>query len=308
MKNPRSIIAPAVAAACVMFTSHAAFAQSSTAEGTVVNAAYIENLGPTERINYSGKLRMLSQRIPSAACHLAAGIEGSREILEAAEHEFHDILAALEFGNSDMGIHGAETRKKTVMKIHDVHNVWDPYEKNVDEVLAGAVDDAHVSFLLTESMTVLGSAKLLVSEISGQYSNPAEMTQAGAMVVDISGRQRMLTQKMAKEACAAWSERSETAANDLAGTMQVFETSLTALIDGFPAAGIKRPPTKEIAAGLQVVRKDWAEVEAELASVAAGEKIDDAKAAHIFNTLNRTLVNMNKVVMMYAAAERIELG
>jgi hypothetical protein len=43
--------------------------------------------------------------------------------------------------------------------------------------------------------------KLLVSDLLAQYSNPNAMLQAIAMLVDISGRQRMLTQRMSKNFC-----------------------------------------------------------------------------------------------------------
>ena len=72
-----------------------------------------------ERINYSGKLRMLSQRIPSAACHLSRGIdvEGARALLRAAPAEFEQILTALEFGgDTELNIKHPETRRKSISK------------------------------------------------------------------------------------------------------------------------------------------------------------------------------------------------
>ena len=47
--------------------------------------------------------------------------------------------------------------------------------------------------------------------------------KSGFLAVCTAGRQRMLTQKMSKESCAAWSGLSSDA------TMQMFEASLTAL-------------------------------------------------------------------------------
>lgn len=306
MKKSLNYLTTGMAAACVLLSSQA-FAEDAVTDALPV--AYVEDVSPTQRINLSGKLRMLSQRIPAAACHYVAGIdpEGARALLASAEKEFHNILEGLEFGSAELGINGAEERRKTLAQLHELQKFWDPYEAAVDEVLAGNTDAAHTKSLITDSMAVLGSAKLLVSEISTQYSNPAEMTQSSAMVIDIAGRQRMLTQKMSKEACAAWSGMSETAAADLAGTMQMFDASLYALINGMPGAGIKKPTTAQIAEGLQVVYKDWTAVKDALTSISQGAKPAPEEAARIFQGLNKTMADMNKVVGMYAKAEKQEL-
>lgn len=305
LKSPKLLMS----AACVVLMSQSAFAASDTAKADIIPVAYIEDVSPTERINFSGKLRMLSQRVPSAACHLSAGIdpEGSRALLASAKTEFHDILKALEFGSAELNVNGAETRRKTLVKVHALKEQWAPYEASVDQLLAGNGDAAQIKTLLSDSMTVLGAAKLLVAEISAQYSNPAEMTQSSAMVIDIAGRQRMLTQKMAKEACAAWSGLSDTAAGDLAGTMKIFETSLSALINGMPEAGIKKPSNTTIAAGLTTVYQDWMSVKETLMEISTGTMPDSAEATRIFQGLNKTMVDMNKVVGMYTKAEKQEL-
>ena len=306
MKTHLNSLAQFIASACVILTTSTANAGSENGKAPILNAAYIEDVSPTERINLSGKLRMLSQRVPSAACHLAAGIDpkGSRALLEGAKTEFESILHALEFGSAELSVNGEETRRKTLMKVHTLGALWGPYQTTVDEVLAGETDAPRIQSLLTDSMTVLGSAKLLVSEISGQYSNPAEMTQSSAMVIDIAGRQRMLTQKIAKEACAAWSGLSDTVASDLAGTMQMFDASLTALINGMPEAGIKKPTNTTIEAGLTTVYQDWMDVKETQAAIAAGATPDAAEATRNYKGLNKTMVEINKVDGINTEAEK----
>lgn len=308
MKKSISLFAPALTAACVMFTAQATFAQSANGADQLHQAAYIDDVGATERINFSGKLRMLSQRIPSAACNLAAGVDpdGARKLLAGATAEFAAILDALEFGNADMNVNGAEQDRKVIAQLHDLHSKFDPFANVVAQILDGDTSEANIKTVVTDSMAVLGSAKLLVSEISAEYANPAEMTQASAMVIDIAGRQRMLTQKMAKEACAANTGLSATAADDLAGTMQMFDTSLYALTNGMPAAGIKAPPTTAIVSGLATVNQDWNAVKDIVASVAAGGEMSADDATKLFQGLNQTMVNMNKVVGIYTKAEKQE--
>lgn len=75
--------------------------------------SYIEDVETSQRIDSSGKLRMISQRVVAAACYAQAGVEteATTALLAAATEKFNVITAALEFGNSDLGMHGAETSK-----------------------------------------------------------------------------------------------------------------------------------------------------------------------------------------------------
>ena len=89
---------------------HSTYAQSS---GEIVET------NAEQRINFSGKLRMLSQRIPSAACHLAKNIdpEGARNLLTGAVAEFEQIITALEFGaDEQLNIIAPETRRRTLRR------------------------------------------------------------------------------------------------------------------------------------------------------------------------------------------------
>ena len=124
-----------------------------------------------ERINYSGKLRMLSQRIPSATCHLRRGIEveAATKLLEDATAEFAQILSALEIGDTDLNIIEPETRRKSLARIHELREKWDPFRDAADAVVVGTATDVQVSFVLNESLSVLEAAQLVVEELVKQY-------------------------------------------------------------------------------------------------------------------------------------------
>lgn len=265
-------------------------------------AGIVEDVGATERINFSGKLRMLSQRIAANACLYNAGIEPktSRKLLSASSVEFDKIANALEFGDADLRIRGVEERRKTLFAIAQLREQWAPIKTAVDDLVRNGPTESAMATIASSNMELLGRAKLLVSELSGQYSDPSAMDQADAMAIDISGRQRMLTQKMLKEACLIWTgNQSADAKGALNGTMQMFEVSLNALLDGLPAAGIQAAPTAEISDQLKVVFKDWAEVKPVLLATMSGETVDDAVKADGFHTLNTTLKDMNQAVGMY---------
>ena len=258
-----------------------------------------------ERINFSGKLRMLSQRIPSAACHLSRGIDtdGSKALLVGAAAEFEKILTALEFGDTDLNIQNAETRRMTLAKIHELHEKWTPLKNAADAVAGGTATDAEFSYILTENMPVLAAAQLVVEELVQQYSNPNAVTRASLMLVDISGRQRMLTQKVSKETCILGGDnQTPETLSDIEGTIRIFEASLEALRFGMPAVGVGPPPNPEISAGLEGVLADWQSVRPLLSDILAGDALSDAANVQKFQGLNTTMANMNTVVGMYGQA------
>ncbi len=260
-----------------------------------------------ERINFSGKLRMLSQRIPSAACHLERDIEtaAARALLEGATAEFEQILFALEFGDKALNILEPETRRKSIARMHQLRDIWVPFKAAADAVIAGTATDADVNYLLTQNQAVLGAAQLLVEELVKQYTNPNTTTRAALMLIDISGRQRMLTQKMSKESCIlGTAHETVDTVSDLEETAQIFEASLDALRFGMPAVGVGPPPNLEIAAGLDGVFQDWMSVQPLITQVASEGDLAPEEHAIKFAALNTTMANMNIVVGMYAGAAK----
>jgi len=269
------------------------------------NGAVVET-NAQQRINFSGKLRMLSQRIPSAACHLANGIdaEGSRNLLTGAVAEFDQIITALEFGaDEQLNIMAAETRRKTLGRIHELRERWEPMRGAAEALLAGENVDENTAFILTNNMPVLAAAQLLVEELVKQYSNPNATTRAMLFLIDISGRQRMLTQKTSKESCMLGGPfATDATLTDLEGTISIFEASLEALRFGMPMVGVNPPPNDEIFDGLNGVLADWERVTPYLDEIRAGGTLDDEENVIKFQGLNTTMANMNRVVGMYTAA------
>jgi len=260
-----------------------------------------------ERINFSGKLRMLSQRIPAAACHLHAGVavEDARALLVGATAEFEKIIAALEFGDADLNIVNAETNRRTLVRIAELQERWEPLKAAANAVADGTASEADIEFLLTQNIPVLQSAQLLVETLVRQYANPNAATAASLMLIDISGRQRMLTQKMSKESCLlGGAYASDSTSSDLAGTMRIFEASLEALRFGLPEVGILPPPNAEISEGLTGVQQDWSSVKPIITGMLDGATYDTSVTSEKFTGLNVTMANMNAVVGLYTEAAK----
>ncbi len=260
----------------------------------------VDDIGATERVNFSGKLRMLSQRVAAAACNYSAGIDAdnSLKILVGAQSEFQKITRGLEFGDADLRMKGEEKRRKTLKALNDINEEWSGMSLAIDNLVQGIDVDTNLAYISTHNMQLLARAKHLVSELSGQYSDPTAMLQADAMLVDVSGRQRMLTQKMSKESCQVWNGDAESA-KSLAGTMQMFEVSLMALRNGMDAAGIKAAPTDDIMYGLDDIIGDWEKLKPVLEQATSNVSVDDQVREEVFANLNTMLKEMNAVVGLY---------
>ena len=260
----------------------------------------IDDEGATERVNFSGKLRMLSQRVAAASCNLTAGImpEQSQAMLTSAQAEFSKILQALEFGDADLRIRGQEKRRKTLEALAGVHQQWDPMNNAISSLVNNESVNENLALINQLNMPLLSAAKLLVSEISGEYTDPSVMMQSDALLIDIAGRQRMLTQKMSKESCSLWSGQSEMA-DELKSTMKVFDTSLLALRKGLEGAGVRAAPTAEIMYGLDDIWVKWKDLEPTLQAASDGNSVDPELRADVSRKLDVLLADMNVVVGMY---------
>lgn len=301
------------AAATVVLTmvlASQATAQSVATGNSWDAANFVEETGGDQRINFSGKLRMLSQRMPAAACNLHDGISPSstRAALNGALQEFDEILSALEFGDDARGIYGPEERHRTLRVIEEVHKTLAPIKDALVSEAGDPLTNQTAQVLADQNLPLLEIAKLLVSELSGQYANPVALLQSDAMTIDIAGRQRMLTQKMSKELCFVLSDiEAPTARDTLSKTMHLFEVSLGALQNGMAEVGIQPPPNDEIIAGLEIVSTEWNAVRGYVQTVLADGTLTADQRAFVFDGLSTTLREMNKVVGMYADASKLNL-
>ena len=298
-------LAKSVLPAALLSIGLAAHAEDTQSKS---KAQYAKEIGASERVNYSGKLRMLSQRVVATSCNYAAGIdpEASGAAMRDAQDEFNLIVEALEFGNPDLGIHGEEKRRKTQARIGQLRDEWAPVSAGLDSIADGQASSDQVGAVAEMSAPLLEMAKLLVSDLSAQYSDPNAMLQANAMLVDISGRQRMLTQRMSKNFCLlASGVGGDTAKAELEATAGLFEASLVALSGGMLNAGINPPPNEQIAEGLDIVMTDWAELKPAVEAALSGAEFDKETRAAVFHGMNRMTADMNKVVGMYSDASKL---
>lgn len=258
-----------------------------------------KDIGASERIDLSGRVHMLSQRIAASTCMLEAGIEPtvSKGILAGSADEMDRIKNALEFGNPLMKVIGAETDQRVLNVIRSVNAKWTPIRDEITDLQTVGYGGEDLSVFTEWNIPFFDDANLLVSEISAQYSNPADLLQRDAILVDLAGRQRMRTQMMLKQACEIWT--GKIGGDVLAETVNLFDVTLDALLNGEASFGISAAPTAEIEATLTAVNKDWAWVQPMLQKVVRGNTLDEDQTTELYLGLNEMLIKSDGIVTKY---------
>ena len=273
---------------------------------TATNAADAENAA--ERIALAGELRMLSQRVVSAACFLHAGLEpdSSRETLALAVAEFETIAAALQFGNADLGITLAEERPRTLAGLMKLAEQWAPIGEHVRKVSGGEGSLEDISAISAQSADLLDTINRLVVQITSQYARQTTVLTSDALRLDLAGRQRTLAQQIAKNGCliAASIDANDSAA-ELRTAAANFEASMDALRFGREDVGILPPPDQAIVDSLADVARQWSFMSRIVTSLADGQTVEGTTLGVMFLMSNQVTDNMEMIVDQFAEASKL---
>ncbi|MEM8538874.1 MAG: type IV pili methyl-accepting chemotaxis transducer N-terminal domain-containing protein [Pseudomonadota bacterium] len=261
-----------------------------------------------DRIVLASEIRTLTQQVAAASCSVTSNVdvEEAHDVLEAATKAFDDYIVALRDGDETLNIVAPETNARILHDIAFLNEEWMTIHGAVDRIIAGegGVDASHL--IDDDNLKLLELATQLQSDINGRYANPYEMTAADAMMVEIAGRQLMLTQKMAKDACEIWSDyNAEAGRADLQETMEIFENSLRALLVGLPAAGLQPAPTPKIREDLEVLLERWEIIKVNQQTLVDGGQLNEDQKYEIFHDLQLELTDLRVLLEDYRAyAER----
>jgi len=149
-----------------------------------------------------------------------------------------------------------------------------------------------------------------VSTLATAESAPAAVTQTkqqSGVVINLAGKQRMLTQKMSKEALfIAKGIDTEANTGNLKKTSALFDKTLKGLVNGDSGLNLPKTENKEILAQLEKVTGLWTPFKANIDKVIAGNT-DKATLEAIAKENIPLLKNMNAAVQMYAKASGSKL-
>ncbi|MBL1434617.1 MAG: type IV pili methyl-accepting chemotaxis transducer N-terminal domain-containing protein [Rhodobacteraceae bacterium] len=254
------------------------------------------------RLNIAGRERMLIQRVVKSACFSSLGIERMvyRSALVASQSLFVGSLNALQNGDSEFGL--SKERSATLLeKLADISSNWTTLSTLADRATSPeGISTDTLANLDALGLDLLDDANSIVQGVSQIYGEQLDdLPLIISISIDIAGRQRMLTQKMAKEFClidagvAPFENRS-----NLTETMDIFNTTLVGLQNGLPGMVIPAP-NYDIRHKLREVASRWVPIEGVLRTVANGGEITDDDRAAVVNNMEAVLKAMNEAVQMY---------
>lgn len=269
---------------------------------TAISANEVTAEEASRRVNVAGRQRMLSQRMAMSACFVTAGIDTEMHYdqLETAFAEFSQVHDGLRNGDEELDLH-AEGFHHVIDALAAVEEDWVVYE----EMIAGFIQIKMMTpGLLNQfdehGLAVLEDMNIAVASIAHGYSaDLEELPQILALTIDFAGRQRMLTQKVAKEFCLVTSGVNvEENLELLLHTQEQFDLTMVALEHGIPHM-ITAAPTAEILERLYEVDVLWKHSDEIISQVIAGEEITREDRHFVSSHINEVLHAMEEAVKLY---------
>ncbi|MDD5389422.1 MAG: type IV pili methyl-accepting chemotaxis transducer N-terminal domain-containing protein [Gallionellaceae bacterium] len=241
----------------------------------MASAAGISDIG--DAINKAGRQRMLSQRMAKAYCQIGLGIlsDRSQKILSSSQQRFSDQLAELKAyaPTADIKESYAELDK-----------LWQQYDK----LLSGKPNLTDAGKIASLNEDVLRTAHLATTQLELHSSSNV------GRLINVAGRQRMLSQRMAKfYMFRQWGIKSTTMDQEAQLARREFNSALEALS--------KAPENdKGIKNELELARMQWLFFDEALKQQDVGGKDMMTYATNVATTSERLLEVMDRITGDYA--------
>jgi len=255
-------------------------------------------------LNLSGKQRMLSQKMSKEVVLVALNIAKTKNLssLKKTKDLFDITLQGLRDGNSTLGLPATKSRR-ILRQLQKIFMIWTPFKKVINTITTSKnVTKNQVAIIAKDSLPLLKQMNKCVKLYEKEAAAGGLKSDPGlAVAINLSGKQRMLTQKMSKEFfLIAYGHQVKDNQLNLVETSQLFDRTLKGLINGDAVLDLKKTKNPKIVAQLNVVTKLWNSFKVSIDYATHESKIPMDKINKIAKDNMPLLKNMNKAVGMYA--------
>lgn len=256
-------------------------------------------------INLAGRQRMLSQKMTKEFLLVAAKVdedENKKSCQETATM-FADTLDRLLHGDSELNVPAPPTPEIN-QQLQKVKGLWDEFKvKLTAGIQSGTISPETLNSIAELNVPLLQEMNKAVG-IYESESQKAGMKGLGT-VVNVAGRQRMLTQKMSKEVLLiSLGIAPDANRKALQETKNLFQKSLSGLVQGDAELGLPATTTPLIVAQMKKVELLWNDFSPLVDQVIGNPSVSTDQIKKMAQVNPKLLQEMNKAVTMYEAAAK----
>lgn len=276
------------------FASLVAFLSLVTIDLTPAAAA---TAADSHAITVAGSQRALSQKMYKHLLLAALGVDkaGNLEHLAANRRQFGETQAAQRSGDPAPG-------PEVLQALSAVDELWLLFDtvvgnglnagKGVTADLVARVDSLDLPLLAATDKVVQSYEKAAAGLTFSML----------AVTVNVAARQRMLSQKIAKEVLLiAYGHEAERNRRNLKQSADEFDATLKALIRGDAERLLMVPPTLKIRTQLAQVERHWQDFLSRITLVAEGAKVDAGLIEFVARENPPLVEAVSQAVTMYQA-------
>lgn len=266
-----------------------------TTAGSAMDAG--QNDGIKRQINVAGKQRMLSQRMARASCFVSLGILPASQdlILTKARTAFDIALTGLRKGDQNLGL-PPEHDPEVLARLDAVAKLWPAYRRSLIEA---ETDPAQLDEVARQSLPLLAAANDVVQALENTLLIQGALADL-SRAINVAGRQRMLTQRAAKEFCLyAAGIDPERQRRALQATVGLFDRSLNGLLHGDAELGLIPAPDETVLMQFEHVGALWGPMRELFDRAIAGQDVTEEDLRQVAAHIDLVLKAADEAVWFY---------
>ncbi|MEO9515784.1 MAG: type IV pili methyl-accepting chemotaxis transducer N-terminal domain-containing protein [Paracoccaceae bacterium] len=256
-----------------------------------------------ERLDLAGRERMLIQRIVKSSCLVLSNIDTEHYAAAAIKDTdlFETTLADLIAGSPERNW-APERNPKALAQMQDTYAKWSTLRPAALQVSHGDLMAFAVFQIVKDTDKTVTAMNAAVSDIANAMSQKGVDPKI-SKTLNAAGKQRMLSQKLAKEFCFLHNDvNAEMHRELLIETAATFEKTLDSLLNSDAVTGeFIAPPTPQTELHLTNAKRIWQDLSPIMQHAIDGEETTLTDLENVAHLSDKLLSEMVAAVKAYVA-------